>query len=490
MNQQGQNFPIPAAPKVPGTVLSTSEAPSETKVHEISVAMLPLQHAQHLENFADNFGAGWFDPKNKQLRLQFQVVVLFSNATIDGFSLSVSGRNEKIALSPKNVASPVVMQRHPQVAHSTKSRFVVDEVAALPDWATNSDRFELMADVVGKPEQIGFINVSNVFKSQDKQNIALAPINDTSQFVRGIFERIKGVNRLFLITVVLPTLIACIYFGFIASDVYISESQFVVRSPVQQTLSPFGSILQGVGISPSDNENYSVLNFILSRDALRGLNDQINIRKAFTNSDVDIFSRFPGFYWDKSFEALYKYYQKFAVDAQMDSTSSIITLDTRAFTAEDSYQMNQHLLEMSEAIVNQLSERARQDMIEFAIQEVTKAQIKDKEAAMALAGMQTKSTTISGKDNSLASKLTEYEHLMLEKDIADKILATAMSSLQDARSQALRQQLYLERIVQPSKPDWPEEPRRLRSVAATLLLGLIIWWILSLTIAAVKEHND
>ncbi|MHB8747402.1 MAG: hypothetical protein ACYC7I_12920, partial [Gammaproteobacteria bacterium] len=45
----------------------------------------------------------------------------------------------------------------------------------------------------------------------------------------GLLARIKRMNRLFLFTVVLPTLLAAVYFGLIASDVYISESRFVIR---------------------------------------------------------------------------------------------------------------------------------------------------------------------------------------------------------------------------------------------------------------------
>ena len=36
-------------------------------------------------------------------------------------------------------------------------------------------------------------------------------------------------QRLFWLTVVLPTLLAIGYYGFIAADVYITESRFVVR---------------------------------------------------------------------------------------------------------------------------------------------------------------------------------------------------------------------------------------------------------------------
>ena len=52
-------------------------------------------------------------------------------------------------------------------------------------------------------------------------------------------------HRLFWSAVVLPTLAAIVYFGFIAADVYISESRFVVRSPERQTASPLGMLLKG-----------------------------------------------------------------------------------------------------------------------------------------------------------------------------------------------------------------------------------------------------
>jgi len=487
---------------LPSVLLSTAELAPKRQVRKISVAMLPLQHGDHLENFADNFGAGWLDPEHRQLRLQFQLVALFRNAKTDGFWLSVPHTDETIAVHPTCVASAIVGQNHPQLSWSSQSRYVVDETIDLPEWAMDSDRFELLAEVAGKQEKVAVIHVSDIGESDgqagsvsnlaDSTRSAAAStiLNKLALHASKVVERIKGTNRLFFFTVVLPTLLSAVYFGLIASDVYISESQFVVRSPSQQNSSPFGAILQGVGVTSLQNDNYSVQNFILSRDALRALDAKLNMRTAFSGKDVDIFSRFAGLYWDDSFEALYKYYQRFVVDAEIDSTSSIVTLDTRAFTAEDGFRANQLLLERSEELVNQLSERSRQDMIDYAVQEVEKAEIKDKEAALALARIQTGSPIDTGRDPSLVNRVTEYQRLALEKDVADKILATAMSSLEDARNQALHKQLYLERIVQPSKPDWPEEPRRLRNVIATLLLGLILWGVLSLTIAAVKEHND
>jgi len=51
--------------------------------------------------------------------------------------------------------------------------------------------------------------------------------------------------HLFLVCVALPTAVAVAYYGFIASDVYVSQSLFVVRSPERQSTSPLGMLFKG-----------------------------------------------------------------------------------------------------------------------------------------------------------------------------------------------------------------------------------------------------
>src|SRR5690606_19748193 len=97
---------------------------------------------------------------------------------------------------------------------------------------------------------------------------------------------------------------------------------------------------------------------------------------------------------------------------------------------------------------------------------------------------------VSGANASLASKSAEYERLLLERTVADKQLGIALASLEQARNDAQRKQLYLERIVQPNKPDVATQPRRLRAVLATFMLGLVAWGILSVLIAGLREHHD
>lgn len=355
-------------------------------------------------------------------------------------------------------------------------------------------------------------------------------------------------HRLFWLTVVLPSLIAIVYYGFIAADVYISESRFVVRSPERQTASPLGMLLKGTGFTRSQDDSYTVQDFILSRDAMRALDEKLNLRSAFGKGDL--FSRFPGLDWDDSFENMHRYYQKM-VGVQLDPVSSIATVTVRAFSAEEAHKINQYLIEISEALVNQLNERGRQDMIRFAANEVAEAEKKARDAALALARyrnekgvidpekqstiplqqiaklqdeliatkaqlaqlqmltrdnpqipvlkqriqmleseIELESARVAGSGRSLASKAAEFQRLALDKEFADKQLASALVSLEQARNEARRQQLYLERIAQPNLPDAAMEPRRLRNILAVFVLGLIAWGVLSMLIAGIREHQD
>lgn len=368
---------------------------------------------------------------------------------------------------------------------------------------------------------------------------------------RSFFTWICRLNKLFLLSVVVPTLLAILYFGFFASDVYVSESRFVLRSPEKQTLTGLGALLQGAGFARAQDDTYTVHDYILSRDALQQLEGQFALSKSYGSDKVDRFSRFGGLDWDRSFEAFWRYYQTRVIAIDLDASSAILTLTVRAFSAENAHRVNESLLEMSEALVNKLNVRGRQDMIRFAAAEVATAEQKAKAAALAvsrfrdqkgifdptgqsalglqlvaklqdeliatknqLVQLQTltrdnpqipalrkkveslqneiarETAKVAGAGGSLSNKAADYERLKLESAFADKQLAAALTSLEQARNEAQRKQFYLERIVQPSKPDVAIEPRRLRAVITTLILGIISWGILAILIAGVREHHD
>jgi capsular polysaccharide transport system permease protein len=358
----------------------------------------------------------------------------------------------------------------------------------------------------------------------------------------------RRLNWIFLVIVVLPVLAAVVYYGLIASDVYTSESRFVIRSPERQTGSPIGALLRGTGFAKAQDDSYTVQDFILSRDALTALNTKLGLGRAFADPKVDRFSRFGALDGDASFEALYRFYQK-KVSVQLDPTSSISTLTVRAFTAADATNANRLLLENSEALVNRLNERGRQDLIRYAASEVARAEEKARETSLTVskyrstqsvvdperqAAAELQQTTklqdellasrsqlaqlkatapenpqiqalrlrirllkqeiasqnvkITGGGRSLSNKAAEFQRLTLEAEFANKQLASAYISLESARNEAQRQQVYLERIVEPSVPDVAQEPRRLRGVLLTLIICLMLYAIASLLVAGVREH--
>ncbi len=374
----------------------------------------------------------------------------------------------------------------------------------------------------------------------DDRIVADSPINRRKRFPRP--------DRLFLLVVLAPVLAAIVYFGFLASPVYISESSFVVRNPEKATPSLLGGILQGAGFTKGTDEVYAAQSFAASRDALRALNRNDAVERAYTRPEILVFQRFNAFGMSDSFEDLYQYFRK-KVTVQSDAVTSITTLTIRAYDPSDARRFNAQLLEMSEQTVNQLNERGRRDLVSYALDEVAAAKAQAQGAGAALAAYRNQSGVLdpvkqaevqmqmvsklqdqlittkaelaqvrryapdnprvpvlgsqigliqqeiaselgkmTGSNRSLANSAVRYERLVMENEFANKQLTAAMASLEQARNEAQKKQAYLERIVEPNLPDAPMEPHRLRAILATLALSLLAYGILRMLLAGVKEH--
>ena len=291
-------------------------------------------------------------------------------------------------------------------------------------------------------------------------------------------------SALFLVTVVIPTALAVAYFGYIASDIYVTESKFVIRSPQKMGTASFMDVFSKIGMAKSDEDSFAVREYILSRDAMKILNQDLKIKEAYSDPTIDFLERFPGLrYWDTSLEAFYRYYQKH-VGVEVDPSSSIATLSVKAFTPEQALSLNQKLIEMSEAFVNKLNERARQDLLKSATEEVNIAKAKVEATTLGLMQLRTQKA-----DQQPDKQVMAQQRLALEKTFAEQQLATAMTAMEQSRIEAIRKQVYIERITQPVKPDYAVLPERVKGIMTTLVLSLVFWGILMLLIAGVKEHH-
>ncbi|WKS96256.1 capsule biosynthesis protein [Gallibacterium anatis] len=361
---------------------------------------------------------------------------------------------------------------------------------------------------------------------------------------------LRKINPLFWLTVIIPTFCSLFYFSIWASDVYISESSFIVRSSrAQASLGGMGALLQSIGFARSQDDTFTVQEFMRSRNALTTLESELPVRK-FYEDNGDFFSRFnPLGFFDEQ-ESFYQYFRKHLM-INIDSLSGIATLQVRGFNADSAQQINEALLHLAETLVNKLNDRARKDTITFAEQSVNEAEKYLSETSTALSQYRVKNgifdirtqsesvLTLVQKlqdeliaiqtqldqvralspdnpqvkvlkarqksireevaqqlnrvfegNHSLTTQSAEYQRLILDETLAKQQLTAAMSALQSAKEEAGRQQLYLEIIAKPSHPDLALEPHRLYNILATFILGLVIYGVLTLLLAGVREHKN
>jgi len=381
------------------------------------------------------------------------------------------------------------------------------------------------------------MNAENTFPSD--------PPARPSQFSQWLKKR-----RWFIIFVIVPTVLAALYFMLFASDIYTSESRFVIKSPDQKRsqLSSLANLIQTTGLSGGQEQANEVLDFVRSRDALRALERSPGFRARYASQAVDVFSRFPRPFDANTFEDLYKYYGK-QVDARLDTETGTSIITVKGFTARDAYLVNKRLLELSEGLVNRLNDRIRDRAIAEAQRQVDLAANRTRVARVALAqyrntqqlidpakqaggvleisngliaqraalqaqldqmrqvapgnpsipALQNRLNAISGQitaqDNrvvgprgGIASKLGGYENLLVEQEFATENLNAANAALVQARAESVRQQYYLERVVEPNLPDMPLLPRRLLSIVIVAAVAICLYFIGWMLIVGILEH--
>jgi len=361
-------------------------------------------------------------------------------------------------------------------------------------------------------------------------------------------QLLRSFNIWFWAIVGLPTLIAGVYYFAIASDLYLSEAKFIVRSPKQVQTSSIGALIQSTGLARAIDDTAVVEDFIMSRDAVRRLEQQNDLRAVLGRPEGDYVTRFPGILMRSDFEALFQRYDHL-VSVETDHTSGVTALRVKAYRAEDAQSIARALLNYGEQLVNELNERAREDALGTARREVDRAQervsliqsqltayrveqkmldpksastgvlelIGQMNAAQATARQQfgellknspnspqiplvqariasldkliaEERAKLSGETNSVVATLTEYERLALDRELAEKALASAFTSLEAARLEAQRQQLYIETLAQPNLADYPLYPKRIVSFGMVLVSCLLAYGIAWLLVISAREH--
>jgi capsular polysaccharide transport system permease protein len=175
----------------------------------------------------------------------------------------------------------------------------------------------------------------------------------------------------FLIMVAVPGAIGGFYFAFIASPQYVVETQFSVRGSNQSSMASFG--LSGLfGSSVQSGDSYIVSSYIQSVQLIRDVKEQlgIDLRQYFSKNDVDFYYRIDP---NMPLEKFSDYWSKMT-EVSFNSTTGNTTLFIYGFSADDSKAIADAVLKVSERLVNDLSEKNRQQMTVMATSQVGRSE--------------------------------------------------------------------------------------------------------------------
>jgi capsular polysaccharide transport system permease protein len=340
---------------------------------------------------------------------------------------------------------------------------------------------------------------------------------------------------LFLISVF--SLFAAVYYAFIASDQFVTETRFTVRASQTPTIdansgsdsSPSGLILQDTQI---------VMSYLASRAIVEALDRDIGLHRLYSTDAIDYFSRLP---LDAKIEKFVDYW-KSMIEVSAQLGSGIVTLSVRSFSADDGVRIVKACIELSETMVNQLNSSLLTDSLAVSLSVYKRAEARliasrdalekvrnsesitnpdqssasltelistaraqllalqqdyearslyvgkntpqiralqarieaAKNAIEELTAQQTASGQNSSATKTLSNSFSKLELAKLEYQDAEKQYASSLSRLENVRLASESKSMYLEVFLQPAPAQQPRYPHRTLYVALFILLTAIL----------------
>lgn len=227
---------------------------------------------------------------------------------------------------------------------------------------------------------------------------------------------------------ILPWVLYAFYLIVWAAPQYESQSQLIVKSSDGGSSFDPSSLLMAAGVSSgSGNESSLVEAYIQSADMIKYLDSTIQLRDHYTSDEADMFS---GLSAEHKQEDFYQFYLDH-VDVSVDSTSSVITLRTRAFNAEYAQVINQAIVEKAEQFINTINNNLAKSKLVFAKGEHEIVEQKLQNAKTEILGFQSKYNVLDPTAEGAAFQQIAFslEATLAQKKAELSTMATMMSNM-------------------------------------------------------------
>lgn len=371
--------------------------------------------------------------------------------------------------------------------------------------------------------------------------IVLAPHPQRAKRKR--FGGIVGLSALLVIGC--PSLAAVVYYGFWASDQFVTNFEFAVAgAPAGGSGKSYMGMSSGA-ISPGA---FVVTDYINSSQAVQDVEKSIDLRTMFSRSDVDFLSRLTLKANDDQLDAFWKS----MVSAQFDLVSGTVTVSVRAFAPRDSLALAERIISASDNMFAALGDKAEKDAVKLADDNLARTGRRLTDARQALLAFRDKTglleptktadtnsvivgetrkqladveaqydtiratsprspmlsllrskvialqSQIDAMDSAKSSEgvvkrvtpaeLDQYERLSVEKQVAEKLYDDALQLQGKAYLAAASEKPYLALFVKPRLADTALYPDRLKSIAIVVVASMAAWLFGLLISLAVKDH--
>ncbi len=357
----------------------------------------------------------------------------------------------------------------------------------------------------------------------------------------------------FLLCVLMPIAAATYYYISVATDRYAARAGFSIRGiDASAGIDGIGALTGLASTGSTTSDSYIVLSYLGSRELLESVDENLDLRGAYSEQNIDYLSRMAA---DATVEDFLEYWNR-KIHTQFDPTSGIIEFEVQSFDAAHSREIASTVLSLTQTLVNELSANARSDALRFAREEVelqegrlrqALAEIRDfrsseqsvdpsasaaleieliaslearlidvnarisalrqslDENAPSLVGLRRNADALAaqiverrkaiGSDllaesgsSAVTQQLALYEELEVERSLAQQAYASALVSLEQARRDADRQQRYLAIHLQPQAPESAKYPRVLLNLLVLGFACFTAWGIGTLITYSVRDH--
>lgn len=342
--------------------------------------------------------------------------------------------------------------------------------------------------------------------------------------------------------------LAVLYWTFIATDRYVSETNIVLQSPeINPTGLNISSLLSG---TQGSGDLLLLKDHLQSVDMLQKLQQKLNIRAHYANEDIDWLSRLSD--ENTELEKLYSYMHEL-IEIEFDDYAAVLRIKVQAYSPMMAQDIAQTLLEAGEQHMNDMGQRLAAEQVAFIETQVAALEqrlftardellafqnkqglvsptgtveaifaiVSQLEGQLALLEARKKSAAsfqsmtspeivrLTSEINALKQQIalekqkmaaqsgtalnqlsSEFQTLELKARFALELYSNALLALESTRVEAARKLKQVSVLQYPTRAEFSTEPRRLYNLIVFAFFAVFLAAIAHLIRAIVRDHRD